>query len=81
MNEHPELRDGEVATAEAKLDHLNIQVAAMRAVLLQLLQDVARTEKRLDNGQVSQLLEVNERLVLSGLELQAEVEAGCANGS
>ena len=53
MNEHPELRDGEVATAEAKLDHLNIQVAAMRAVLLQLLQDVARTEKRLDNGQVS----------------------------
>ncbi len=75
MNEHPELRDGEVATAEAKLDHLNIQVTAMRAVLLQLLQDVARTEKRLDNGQVSQLLEVNERLVLSGLELQAEVDS------
>jgi len=75
MNEHPELRDGEVATAEAKLDHLNLQVVAMRAVLLQLLQDVARTEKRLDNGQASQLLAANEQLVLSGLDLQAEVDS------
>ena len=75
MNERPELRDGEVATAEAKLDHLNLQVVAVRAVLLQLLQDVARTEKRLDSGQVSQLLEANEQLVLSGLGLQAEVDS------
>ena len=79
MSERPELRDhergGEIATAEAKLNHLNTQVTAMRAVLMQLLQDVARTEKSLDNGQVSQLLQANEQLVLSGLELRAEVDS------
>ena len=75
MSERPELRSGEVATAEARLDHLNIQVVAVRAVLLQLLQELARTEKRLDDGQVSQLLEANEQLVLSGLGLQAEVDS------
>ena len=79
MNDRLDLRDneraGEIATAEAKLDHLNAQVTAMRAVLMQLLQDVARTEKSLDNGQVSQLLQANEQLVLSGLELRAEVDS------
>ena len=52
MTEHSELRDGEVVTAEVRLEHLNVQVTAMRAVLLQLLQDVARTETRLENGRV-----------------------------
>ena len=79
MNDRLDLRDnqraGQIATAEAKLDHLNVQVTAMRAVLMQLLQDVARTEKSLDNGQVSHLLQANEQLVLSGLELRAEVDS------
>lgn len=75
MNEQPGLRDGEVMAAEARLDQLNRQVAAMRAVLMQLLQDVVRAEKRLDNSQSARLLETNEQLVLSGLELQAEVDS------
>lgn len=75
MNETPALFNGEVAAAEARLGRLNAQVAAMRAVLQQLLQSVVATEKRLDNSQAAQLLEANEQLVLSGLELQAEVDS------
>ena len=75
MIEGQELRASEVAKAEAKLDHLNTQVAAMRAVLMQLLQDVVRAEKRLDHGQAALLLQANEQLVISGLELRDEVDS------
>ena len=44
----------------------------MRAVLIQLLQDVVRAESRLDSNQAARLLEANERLVLSSLNAQSE---------
>jgi diguanylate cyclase len=47
---------------------------AMRAVLVQLLQEVVRADSRLDQGQAVQLLEANERLVVSALVAQSDVE-------
>ena len=75
MREDGDCRAGEVAKAEAKLDHLKNQVAAMRAVLVQLLQDVVRADKRLEDSQAARLLQANEQLVINGLELQAEAES------
>ena len=75
MSEVGDCRAGEVAKAEAKLSHLNNQVAAMRAVLVQLLQDVVRADKRLEDSHAARLLQANEQLVINGLELQAEAES------
>ena len=72
MNEAPERRDIAAARAEQELARLNGQVEAMRAVLIQLLQDVVRAESRLDSNQAARLLEANERLVLSSLNAQSE---------
>lgn len=46
----------------------------MRAVLVQLLQDVVKAESRLDRSQTAQLLEANEALVVSALGAQAEAD-------
>jgi diguanylate cyclase (GGDEF)-like protein len=72
VNEAPERRDIAAARAEQELVRLNGQVQAMRAVLIQLLQDVVRAESRLDSNQAAQLLEANERLVLSSLNAQSD---------
>ncbi len=74
MNDNPEPRAGDTATAEGKLHHLNIQVTAMRAVLVQLLQEVVQAEKRLDNNQATRLLQANEQLVIRSLEHQAAMD-------
>ena len=60
--------------AKYELVRLNSQVAAMRAVLVQLLQDVVRADSRLDKDQAAQLLEANEQLILSALGAQSEAE-------
>ena len=60
--------------AEAHLDRLNAQVAAMRAVLVQLLQEVVVAESRLDSTQASQLLEANEQLIVSALGAQTDAD-------
>ena len=75
MNDHAELPAGDVATAKATLDQLNLQVTAMRAVLVQLLQEEVRAEKRLDNDGTARLLQANEQLVIRDLELRAELDS------
>lgn len=61
--------------AEAHLVKLNGQVLALRAVLVQLLQDVVVAEARLDHGEASLLLKANEQLVVSALGAQMEAES------
>lgn len=60
--------------AEAQLGKLNGQVSAMRAVLVQLLQDVVVAEARLDHGEASLLLKANEQLVVSALGAQQDAD-------
>jgi diguanylate cyclase (GGDEF)-like protein len=75
MNETPDLPAGATAAAAHDLARLNEQVAAMRAVLTGLLQDVVRAEKRLDDSQATQLREANEQLVITALGAQTEAES------
>ena len=66
----------DLATAHAarELDHLSGQVAAMRSVLIRLLQDVVAAEKRLTGSEAAQLLEANEQLVIAAMQSQVEAE-------
>src|ERR1700682_2247636 len=75
MNDVPNRRDLETTKSKDQLGRLNGQVQAMRAVLIQLLQDVVRAETRLDNAQAGQLLEANEQLVVSALGAQNAAES------
>lgn len=59
-----------VAQAEERLAHLNVQVDAMQALLVRLLQDVVQAETRLEHTQVERLVEVNEQLVVAALTQQ-----------
>lgn len=74
MTDTPDRPDEASRKAKYELVRLNSQVAAMRAVLVQLLQDVVRADSRLDKDQAAQLLEANEQLVLSALGAQSEAE-------
>jgi len=65
--------------AEARLEKLNGQVSAMRAVLVQLLQEVVVAEARLDHGGASLLREANEQLIVSALG--AQTDADTAHGA
>ena len=64
----------EIAHAEGKLARLSVQVEAMQAVLVRLLQDVVEAEHRLDQSQTAQLVQANEGLVLAALASQTEAE-------
>ncbi|MEP6873746.1 MAG: diguanylate cyclase [Burkholderiales bacterium] len=79
MNDVPARPDSASTKAQGDLDRLNGQVAVMRAVLVQLLQDVVRADSRLDQGQAAQLLGANEQLVVSALGAQSDAET--ANGA
>jgi diguanylate cyclase len=60
--------------AAGELARLNERVAALRTVLVRLLQDVVRAESRLDGNQAKQLLEANERLVVTALNAQIDAD-------
>jgi diguanylate cyclase len=83
MNDTPDLSGSPSVSpsqeAEAKLVTLNSQIAAMRAVLVQLLQEVVVTEARLDHGDASLILKVNEQLIVSALD--AQLDADRAHGA
>lgn len=64
---------------EADLVRLNAQVAAMRAVLVQLLHEIVVAESRLDSSQASLMIEANEQLIVSALE--AQTDADTAHGA
>ena len=67
------------AAAELELNRLNAQVAAMRAVLVQLLQDVVRAEKRLDEDQAEHLMLANEQLLINALGARSEAQSATGN--
>lgn len=64
-----------VATAEAQLARLGVQIESVRALLVRLLQDVATAERRLEPGQAAQLVEANAQLVEAALASRAEADA------
>ncbi|GAA4411701.1 hypothetical protein GCM10023089_27470 [Quisquiliibacterium transsilvanicum] len=63
-----------MAEAEATLARLGVEVEAIKALLVRLLQDVVEAERRSELGPVTQLVEANEQLVLAALSSQAEAE-------
>lgn len=71
----PEPPDVGVERAEAKLARLGVQVEAVQALLVRLLQDVVHAESRLEGLDAARLVEVNERLVVAAINSQAESEA------
>jgi diguanylate cyclase (GGDEF)-like protein len=70
--------DAAVANAESKLSRLGVQVEAMQAALVRLLQDVVRAERQLEQTQVAQMVEANEKLVLAAMASQAETDTVAA---
>ena len=74
MADAPDGRELQAKEAQDELSRLNGQVAAMRAVLTQLLQDLVRAEILLEHSQGMQLLEANEQLVVSALAAQTDAE-------
>lgn len=79
MNDTVDQPVGALTEAQATLDKVNAQVSALRAVLVQLLQEVVVAEARLDHGQASLIVKANEQLVLSALG--AQLEADSAHGA
>jgi len=78
MTDALDRRDIATAKAQDELVRLNGQVAAMRAVLTQLLQDVIRAEAEVEHSQATRLQEANERLVISALGALKDAEvANC----
>ena len=70
--------DAARASAEAELARLAERIATMRAVLVRLLQEVVQAEARLgrvDHARATELVEVNEQLVVSALLSQTESDS------
>lgn len=74
MTDAPDLPGVAATDAQAELDRLNAQVTTMRTVLTQLLQDVVRAERQVEEGRAAQLLEANERLMVSALGAITDAE-------
>ncbi|CAN5835866.1 hypothetical protein BH11PSE8_BH11PSE8_30610 [soil metagenome] len=74
MTDNPGPPEDAARQAKYELVRLESQVAAMRAVLVQLLQDVVRADSRLDKDEAARLQEANEQLVLSALDAMSEAD-------
>jgi diguanylate cyclase (GGDEF)-like protein len=74
MDPTPDLHGAAMAAAEQDLARITDRVAAMRSVLVRLLQDVVVAESRLAGQQLVQLVEANEQLVVSALRDQTDTE-------
>ena len=75
MSELPDPIAAAATKAERELARLDAQVAAMRVVLVRLLQDVVQAEQQLDHSQATQLLQANEQLVINALGARSEAES------
>jgi diguanylate cyclase (GGDEF)-like protein len=71
----PESQEAGIERAEAKLTRLGVQVEAVQALLVRLLQDVVQAESRLEGLDAARLVEVNEQLVVAAINSQVESEA------
>lgn len=67
-----------IADAEDRLARLDVQVEAMQALLVRLLQDVVKAETSIDVARSAPLVEVNEQLVLAALTSQDKAENAAA---
>ena len=74
MNDTPPSTGDSAAQPRGRTGALLDKEHAMRAVLVQLLQDIVQAETCLDRSQAAQLLEANERLIVSALGAQTEAE-------
>lgn len=74
MNDQPPRPASSSDEDPARLASLHDQIAAMRKVLVQLLQDVVVAEARLDHGEASLLQAANERLTISALGAQQDAD-------
>jgi diguanylate cyclase (GGDEF)-like protein len=74
----PSAADPALAGQARRRASLGIQIEAMQATLVRLLQDVIDAEARLDDTRAAQLVEANEQLVVSSLA--SRVEADTAAG-
>jgi diguanylate cyclase len=74
VSETSNLNERAAAQAAVELAHLQGQVETVRAVLVRLLQDVVEAEIRLGSQEAAQLLEANERLVVTAMRHQTEAE-------
>ncbi len=70
----PDADEPALAGAERRRASLGIQIEAMQATLVRLLQDVVVAEHRLDNTRSAQLVEANEQLVAAALASQAQAD-------
>jgi len=75
MNAPDPLNESAESKAARDLASAQAKVAAARAVLAGLLQDVALAESRLSNSQAAQLVEANEQLVFAALRNQTVAES------
>ncbi len=75
VNQAPEQNGPTLADTEVKLARLELQVKAMQAELVRLLQDVARADSRLDHSRATRLVEVNGQLIEAALTSQADAQA------
>ena len=71
----PETADAGVERAETKLAKLGVQVEAVQALLVRLLQDVVQAESRLEGLDAARIVEVNEQLVVAAINSQVASEA------
>ncbi len=74
MNSGIDPAENSVADPEGKLARLGVQVEAMQALLVRLLQDVVKAEASLEAASSVPLVEVNEKLVMAVLTSQAKAE-------
>jgi diguanylate cyclase (GGDEF)-like protein len=65
----------QLSTASQELARLRVDIAASRAELGRLHQEVADTRERFNDSHAAQLLEANEQLVISQLRAQTAAEA------
>ena len=72
---HPQAPTPAHAAAERQHASLGIQIEALQATLVRLLQDVVDAETRLGSTQAAQLVEANEQLVLAALASREQADS------
>jgi diguanylate cyclase (GGDEF)-like protein len=70
--------DPALAAAERQRASLGIQIEALQATLVRLLQDVVDAETRLGSTQAAQIVEANERLLMAALASQQQADTAAA---
>jgi len=78
VNPAPDEGDAALAGAQRRRAHLGVQIEALQATLVRLLQDVVAAETRLDDTRAAQLVEANEQLLMAALASQEQVDTAAA---